>query len=147
MAPDVNVLIAAFRKDHAHHVTARAYLAGALADRSTSGRAQLPLRLLPPAVAGFLRLVTNPKVFVQPDRIEDAVAFIDALLDIPGVETVAIGEEWPVLRQLCLEGGLRGNAIPDAWLAALVLRLGDRLVTFDRGMKKLLRHDRVTVLS
>jgi len=29
----------------------------------------------------------------------------------------------------------------------MVLRLGERMVTFDKGMKKLLRRDRLTVLA
>jgi len=143
MTPDLNVLVAAFRKDHPHHSTARQCLAGELA----ASRAGLPLRLLAPVVAGFLRLVTNPKVFADPDSIDQAVAFIDTLLKAPGVEIAAVGEEWPLFRQLCIHGRLAGNAIPDAWLAAMVLRLGERMVTFDKGMKKLLRHDRLTVLA
>lgn len=34
----------------------------------------------------FLRLVTNPRVFAEADSVADAVAFIDALLESPGVE-------------------------------------------------------------
>ena len=147
MTPDVNLLVAAFRKDHAHHTSARRWLAAELAGGSKGGGSGLPLRLLPPAVAGFLRLVTNPKVFAQPDSIEHALGFIDAILATPGVEMAAAGEEWPLLRKLCLAGKLRGNAIPDAWLAALVLQNGEHMVTFDKGMKKLLRNDRVTVLA
>ena len=30
----------------------------------------------------FLRLVTNQRVFTEPDSIEDAIAFIDTLLDL-----------------------------------------------------------------
>jgi len=44
------------------------------------------LTLLPMIAAGFLRLVTNPRVFSEPDSAEDAIAFIDALLDSPGVD-------------------------------------------------------------
>jgi hypothetical protein len=54
--------------------------------------------LLPMVIVGFLRLVTNRRVFIEPDSIEDAVAFIDALLDSPGVELLPCGDEWPILR-------------------------------------------------
>ena len=107
----------------------------------------MPLRLLAPAVAGFLRLVTNPRVFAQPDAIEHALGFIDSLLATPGVELAAVGEEWPIFRQLCVAGKPSGNAIPDVWLAAMTLQLGERMVTFDKGMRKLLRPDRLTVLA
>jgi hypothetical protein len=143
MTPDVNILVAAFRKDHSHHVVARRWLTATLRD----GRPGNPLRLLPSVIAGFLRLVTNPRVFAQADPVEHAVAFIDALIDAPNVEMVAVGEEWPQFRQLCLDGNLQGNAIPDAWLAATVLRTGGHLVTFDADFKKLLRREQLTLLA
>ena len=143
MTPDINILVAAFRRDHMHHQPARNWLVDAI-KRDHAG---MPVRLLPLVVAGFLRLVTNPKVFAQPDPVEQAVAFVDALLDSPHVQLAASGEEWPQLRQLCLDGSLRGNAIPDAWLAATVLRLGEHLVTFDAGFKGLLRREQVTLLA
>ena len=77
MTPDVNVLVAAFRADHTHHASARSWLDQA---RRTCLAGRTSLTLLPVVVTGFLRLVTNPRVFVQPDAIEDAVAFVDALL-------------------------------------------------------------------
>ena len=86
-------------------------------------------------------------MFQQTDSIENAVAFIDALLNAPGVEMIVTGEEWPQFRQLCLDGKLQGNAIPDAWIAASVARQGDHLVTFDHDFKKLLRREQVTLLA
>ncbi len=143
MTPDINILVAAFRPDHQHHKAARRWLTAALAAAGTG----VSLRLLPPVVAGFLRLVTNSRIFANPDAIEDALAFVDGLLATPGVDIPATGEEWPHLRQACLHGKLRGNDIPDAWLAACVLRLGEHLVTFDAGFGKLLRREHLTVLN
>lgn len=82
MTPDVNVLIAAFRRDHQHHAVAIRWLTGA---RVACADGRESLALLPMVIAGFLRLVTNQRVFTEPDSIEDAVAFVDALLDSPGV--------------------------------------------------------------
>ena len=142
MTPDVNVLIAAPRSDHPHHKTAYAYLNEAIA-ACTDGAT---LRLMPMVVASFLRLVTNSKIFVHPTPVEDAVGFIDALFAVPGVEMPSLGIEWPVMRQLCLEKKLAANDIPDAWLAAAVIQLGEHLVTFDSDFRKLLRRAQVTVL-
>jgi hypothetical protein len=75
-------------------------------------------------LASFLRLVTHPPIFVDPMPIEEALRFIDALLALPGVSLAALGEEWPILRQLCLDKALKANAIPNAWLAAAVVRQG-----------------------
>lgn len=97
-------------------------------------------------VASFLHLVTNSKIFIHPTPVEAAVQFVDALLAVPGVEMPALGIEWPMLRQLCIAKKLAANDIPDAWLAAAVIQLGEHLVTFDTDFKKLLSRTQVTVL-
>jgi uncharacterized protein len=88
--------------------------------------------------AGFLHLVTNARVFPDPSPTQKAVAFLDALPAVPGVEMPESGREWPTLRRLCLDGALSGNAIPDAWIAAAVKVMNGRLVTLDRGFTRLL---------
>jgi len=98
-------------------------------------------------VASFLRLVTHSKIFVQPTPVEDAVGFLDTLLAVPGVEMPSLGAEWPMLRLLCVDKKLAANDIPDAWLAAAVIQLGEHLVTFDKEFKKLLRRTQVTLLN
>jgi toxin-antitoxin system PIN domain toxin len=143
MTPDVNVLIAASRRDHPHHKAAYACL-----QRGISACAEgASLKLMPMVVASFLRLVTNPRIFVQPTPIDDAMAFLDALTAVPGVELVPLGAEWPMLRQICLDKGLAANEIPDAWLAAAVIQYGEHLVTFDTDFRKLLGRTQLTVLK
>ena len=97
-------------------------------------------------IASFLRLVTNAKIFVHPTPVEDAAKFLDAILSMPGVEMPNLDAEWPIMRQLCVEKKLTANDIPDAWLAAAVIQLGEHLVTFDSDFKKLLKRAQVTVL-
>ena len=143
MTPDVSVLIAASHSDHPHHKAAYACIEEAIAACAEGGS----VKLMPTVVASFLRLVTNSKIFVRPSPVEDAVGFLDALLAVPGVEIPPLGTEWPMLRQLCIEKKLAANDIPDAWLAAAVIQLGEHLVTFDTDFKKLLRRTQVTVLS
>jgi toxin-antitoxin system PIN domain toxin len=142
MTPDINVLIAASRSDHPHHKTAYTCLDEAIAACSHGAS----LKLMPMVVAGFLRLVTSSRIFVHPTPVEDAMGFLDALIAVPGIEMPSLGSEWPILRQLCMERKLTANAIPDAWLAAAVIHLGEHLVTFDADFKKLLRRAQVTVL-
>jgi len=142
MTPDVNVLIAASRSDHPHHKTAYAHLSEAIAACADGAS----VRLMPMVVASYLRLVTNAKIFVVPTPVEDAVEFLDTLFVMPGVEMPSLGAEWPMLRQLCVEKNLSANDIPDAWLAAAVIQLGEHLVTFDAGFRKLLGRTQLTVL-
>jgi len=143
MTPDVNVLVAASRTDHPHHVVARDWLEGAI---SAPGAGAV-FTLMPMVLASFLRLVTSPKIFQQATPIEDAVAFVDALMGSPGVHLAPLGPEWPKLRQLCLEKQLAGNDVPDAWLSAAVAHMGEHLVSFDRDFRKLLPRGQFTLLA
>lgn len=132
MTPDVNVLVAASRQDHPHHAIAYAWLWDALNKPSSN------LCLLNTVIASFLRLVTHPKIFTIPTPTEDAVHFVDALLGTAGVKLLAVQDEWHILRGLCLQQQLKGNALPDAWIAACVLQQQEVLVTFDRDFLRLL---------
>jgi toxin-antitoxin system PIN domain toxin len=143
MTPDLNVLVAASRSDHPQHTAARTWLEGALA-AAESGAA---FRLMPMVLASLLRLVSSPKIFLMPTPIADAMGFVDAVLAMPGVQLANLGPQWPKLRQLCLDKQLGGNDLPDAWLSAAVKHLGEHLVSFDRGFRKLLTRSRFTLLE
>ncbi len=71
-------------------------------------------------VASFLRVVTNHRVFIDPDPVQDAVAFVDALLETPSAELCPSGHEWPVLRDKLIEGNLQGNLVTDARQSVIV---------------------------
>lgn len=143
MTPDVNVLVAASRLDHPHHRPALGWLNAAL-ERCGQGER---LRLLPMVTAGFLRLVTHPRVFVEPTPAEAAHAFVNSLLQTEGVELLKLGEEWPLLEPLCQEHRLTGNAISDGWIAAAVLARHECLATFDRDFKRLLPSRQLLLLE
>lgn len=142
MAPDLNVLLAASRTDHPQHKPALRWLKQAIAACDTGGSVEI----LPMVAAGFLRLATNPRVFVAPTSIDAATTFLDSLFSVPGVDMPELGREWPTLRQLCRDHDLAANAITDAWIAAAVRTLGSHLVTFDRGFTHLLGRSELTVL-
>ena len=143
MTPDVNVLVAAFRQDHPHHAAAWQWLEEAL----LACQSGAILSILPMVASGFLRLATHPKVFVQPTPPEDALAFLHALLSIPGVEMLPLSGEWTHFAALCAEHRLTGNAIPDAWIAASALHHHLHLITFDKGFRRFLKPGRLTVLN
>lgn len=142
MTPDVNVVLAAARPDHPHHRTALDWFESTLSDRESLG-----VTLLPMVVSGFLRIVTNRKVFPQPSSPDEAVDFIDQLLALPAVTMLPLGPEWPRLRRLCVDQQLAGNDLTDAWIAAAVEQHTEHLVTFDKGFRRLLPRSRVTVLK
>jgi toxin-antitoxin system PIN domain toxin len=142
MTPDVNVLVAAARSDHPHHAVARVWLEETLAGAESG----IVCTLMPMVLARFLRLVTSPRIFKRPTPIDAAIGFIDALLSLPGVQLAELGPEWKRLRTLCLDKGLSGNDLPDAWLVAAVAQHGEHLVSFDRDFRKLLGRGQFTLL-
>jgi toxin-antitoxin system PIN domain toxin len=143
VTPDVNVLVAASRADHPHHAAAHAWLLSALED----ARSGVPLGLLGTVVASYLRLVTHRKVFAEPTPMASAIAYIDALLQRPGVAALPVQDEWPVLKKLCLELNLSDNQVPDAWIAASVLQRQETLATFDREFARLLPARQLVLLK
>ncbi|KEF43339.1 MAG: twitching motility protein PilT [Cyanobium sp. CACIAM 14] len=143
MTPDVNVLVAASRSDHPHHRTALSWLEASL-DACARGTR---LRLLPMVTAGFLRLVTHPRVFLEPTPLEAAQEFLGAVLAADGVELLPLGSEWPLLDPLCRRHQLVGNTISDAWIAAAVLARQECLATFDRDFLRLLPPRRLLLLE
>lgn len=141
MTPDVNVLVAASRSDHPHHTPALAWLTECLQPQGSDN-----LVLLPMVTVGFLRIVTHSKIFPVPTPFETAVAFVDSLFS-RGARTVSVGPEWENLVRLCREKGMVGGEITDAWIATAVLFHSEHLATFDRGFRRLLPDERVTILE
>jgi uncharacterized protein len=139
MTPDVNVLVAASRKDHPHHEVAAAWVKSAVISKR--------LVLLPMVAIGFVRIVTNARIFQTPTPTKAALAFINTILDATETQMLSLGSEWPQFCFLVESAVLTAHAIPDAWIAAAAREHNQHLVTFDKGFKKLLPRSQVTVLA
>ncbi|OHD70562.1 MAG: hypothetical protein A2177_05775 [Spirochaetes bacterium RBG_13_68_11] len=124
---DVNLWVYAFRSDSPLHEIAFTEI-----DRgSRSGDSFL---FCPYVVTSFLRLVTNPRIFTQPSRIEEAWGFADALESREravkaDIDPMAYG----IFKHVGLVSKAAGNRVPDALLASLAIRHDATLVTADRG--------------
>lgn len=128
--PDVNVLIYAFRSDVPQHPLCRAWLV----DVITNPR---PFGLSPLALAGVIRITTNPRAYRVPSSLDEAVAFCDNLLSQPNRRTVEPGERhWDIFKRLCIETDTRGRRVSDAWFAALAIESGCEWITFDRDFAR-----------
>lgn len=124
---DVNVLVYAHRKDLPEHARFSTWLR----DEIESGRGYA---VCDASMTGFLRVVTNGRVFADPTPLDIALRFIDELREQPNVIRVDPGaRHWSLFADLCAAIGARGNDIPDAYLAALAIESGSELVTADRG--------------
>ena len=87
----------------------------------------------PHIAASFLRLVTDSRIFKEPSQASEAWLFVDALETRPAaifmdMDPMAFG----IFKHLCLVAEATGNAIPDAYAAALAIRQDATFVTADR---------------
>jgi len=88
-------------------------------------------------LAGFLRIVTHPRVFTPPTPIAQALEFSEALRGQPNAVPVAPGtRHWQIFTRLCREIGARGNLVADAYLAALAVESGSEWITTDRDYSR-----------
>ena len=128
--PDVNVLIYAHLQDVEDHARYRSWHEGAVGSDTAFGLADIVL-------SGFLRVVTNPRIFSYPTSIDDALRFADALRGSPNCVPISPGpRHWPIFIRLCREAGAKGNLVPDAFLAALAIESGSEWITTDRGFSR-----------
>ena len=129
--PDVNVLVYAFRREAARHEAYSGWLS-----ELVSGTDELALA--ESALTGFLRIVTNPKIMAIPAPMPLALRFTDTLRASPRARALtATAATWSRLIEWA-DGDphLRGNLVPDAWLAALAQTHGARIATADRGFAR-----------
>ncbi len=124
---DVNVLVYAFRDDLPQHEPAVAWLETLIAGDEAYG-------LVDVVLSGFLRIVTHPRVFKVPSPMDDALEFVQQLRERPQCVTVSPGpRHWAIFTRLCRTAGVRGNLVPDAYLAAVAIESGSEWITTDRG--------------
>jgi toxin-antitoxin system PIN domain toxin len=127
---DINALVYAHREDINEHPDYAAWV-------TEVAEGDEPFVLGAATVAGFVRVVTNPKVFNVPSTPDAAVGFVNALTESPRCRWVEPGERWwPLFAELCRRGRIRGNLVPDAQLAAIAIEHGCRLATADQGFAR-----------
>ncbi|PZF81054.1 type II toxin-antitoxin system VapC family toxin [Jiangella anatolica] len=130
LMPDVNILVYAHRGDLPQHERHRDWLQG-LVDGMES------YAVCDVVIGGFLRLVTNRRVFRTPTPLHVAVQFADLVRHRPQAIVVAPGaRHWPIFDRLCREVGAVGRDVPDAYLAALAIEHGCEFVTTDKGFAR-----------
>ena len=96
-----------------------------------------PFALADLTVAGYLRIVTNPRIFSEPTPLDRAMTVVDDLTKRAGCVPVAAGpRHWPIMRRLLKDADARGNLVPDAHLAAIAIEHGATVATRDRGFAR-----------
>ena len=128
---DVNILIYASNTDAPEHARAQT-----LVSRMMSGP-ELSV-VLWPVLTGFLRISTHPRIMPIPLTVGEASTVIDQFLGARSVRVV--GEDarmWTAFQHLDIGQPIRGNLVPDAVIAALMLGNGvSTIYTRDRGLRR-----------
>jgi hypothetical protein len=83
-------------------------------------------------LAGFVRIVTHPRVFHPPETTADAISFVETLRSCPGFVPMGPGpRHWEAFASLCRQVRPAGDAVWDAYHAAVAIEHGCEWVTAD----------------
>jgi toxin-antitoxin system PIN domain toxin len=127
---DTNLLVYAYVPALEQHAPARRWFEQTISQDEAVGLAWV-------SVLGFLRVVTNPRIFRVPLRIERAVTVVDEWLEQQAVEIVLpTPRHWSTLRELLTTGQAGGALTTDAHVAALSIEHGATVYTTDRDFTR-----------
>jgi len=127
---DVNILVYAFRKDGERHAEYRQWLLDVVNGEAAYAVSEQVL-------AGFVRIVTHPRIFKVPSTLREALDFVDAVSESPRCRVVQPSpNHWSVFVRLCESSKARGNLVSDAWHAALAIDSGCVWITSDRDFAR-----------
>ena len=130
-ALDVNILLYASDASSAYHRQAKSFIESCMAQGEV-------FCLGWPTVMSYLRIATHPAIFDHPLSPQEAMGNIETLLALPHARLLSEEEGfWAIYRAMAEEVPIRGNAVPDAHLAALLRHHGVKtLYTHDRDFLK-----------
>lgn len=125
---DVNLLVYATVRTMPQHARASEWLAERLAADD--------LALSHPTLFGFVRIVTNRRIFEAPRSVDDAVGDVEAWL-AAGAQVVTPGpRHLGIAFQLLRHLGVAGNLTTDVQLAALALEHQAELHSADADFRR-----------
>jgi toxin-antitoxin system PIN domain toxin len=130
-ALDVNVLLYASDKTNVWFGAAKRFLEERIADPDL-------MCLTWPTIFAYLRISTHPRIFLRPLSPDEALNNMGALLSLPRARVLSEGEGFlEVYRKITSGFPVRGNLVPDAYLAALLMQHGvRRIYTKDLDFRK-----------
>jgi uncharacterized protein len=125
IVPDINLLLYATIEGFSEHSAARTWWEASLSGVEEVG-------LSGPALFGFIRLATNPRVFDQPMSVEAALGLVEEWLARPHVRFLLPGpRHLDIAFRLLRRIGAAGNLTTDAQLAALAIEYQAELYSND----------------
>lgn len=128
--PDVNVLVYAHRRDEAVHEAYRDWLEQLV-------NAPEPFGLSTLVVAGFLRIVTNGRIYEEPTPLPVALAMIEALSERENCRVLTPGPgHLRLFVRFCREASATGKLVADAQHAAVAVEHGCEWITRDEDFAR-----------
>ncbi|MGH3322237.1 MAG: type II toxin-antitoxin system VapC family toxin [Streptosporangiaceae bacterium] len=122
---DVNLLLYAVITGFPHHAVVREWWEKKL-------NARVEVGLAAPALFGFLRLSTNPRVLTSPLPVEDAIGYVRQWLERPHVRFLLPGpRHLDIAFELLRALGTAGNLTTDVQLAAFAIEYQAQLHSND----------------
>ncbi|MGR8933269.1 MAG: TA system VapC family ribonuclease toxin [Gammaproteobacteria bacterium] len=128
--PDINIPVYAHRSELELHSKCFAWLDDKLNGNESFAMSELVL-------SGFLRLVTNRKIFKTPSPLNDALKFTEVIRENNNCVIVQPSiKHWAIFTGLCKDIDAKGNDIPDAYFAALAIEFDCFWISMDKGFKR-----------
>jgi toxin-antitoxin system PIN domain toxin len=124
---DVNILLYAVNQDSEFHKKAKRFVEDKASGTETW--------IMPwPVIHAFLRISTHGGILPRPLSPLQATSIIEQLLELPHVHLISETDNlWPYYKKEILGGHLRGGAITDALIVALLKENGvSTIFTADR---------------
>jgi uncharacterized protein len=141
IVPDVNLLVYAYNSAVPEHERARGWWEDAVNGAE-------PIGIDWAVVLGFVRLMSSPQVTTAPQRPEDLLARVSALLARPSVRLVTPGlRHAELMRELFAGSGAGSRMVTDIHLAALAIELDAVLATNDADFARFPELRRVNPLQ
>ena len=127
---DANLLLYAHNTSSKEHRPTVSWLEKVLAGSA-------PIGLSWDTILAFLRVSTNPRIFIQPLHLDMAASLVSDWLAQPNVTIVGPTEKhWEIFARLLPHSRARSSLIMDAHLAALAIEHGATLCTNDRDFAR-----------
>lgn len=128
--PDLNLLIYASDLGSTFHHSSKQWWGQLLVGNERVG--------MPWAVTtGFLRIMTNRRIFAAPMSVAEAIRTIAEWYERPQITPVVPGSaHLSILSRILDESGTSGDLVPDAHIAALAIEFGAEVHTADRDFTR-----------
>lgn len=128
--PDVNLLVYAVDETNRFHQGAKTWWDDVLSSSSTVG-------LCYPTMLGFIRLVTDRRVFTAPMSVAEATGYVTGWLAQPNTTVIVpTPRHWPLLEALLQATGVGSNLTTDAHIAALAIEHGFTVYSNDNDFAR-----------